>query len=120
MEAKFLELLAKVRKEAEDLKNTDNAKAFDTQHEKMKASGNSAAMMAEFKILREKNLSMDVLGKLVDEFKSVQTLLQAALAHKRSFLASAPPAAGGRRHKKKKTRRSKKRSSTRRVRRSGY
>jgi hypothetical protein len=112
MEATFLELLAKVRKEAEDLKNTDNAKAFDTQLEKMKASGNSAAMMAEFKSLREKNLSMDVLGKLVAEFKSVQTLLQAAYAHKQSLLASAPPAAGGRRHKKK-TRRSKKSRSTR-------
>ena len=95
MEATFLELLAKVRKEAEDLKNTDNEKAFDTQLEKMKASGNSAAMMAEFKSLREKNLSMDVLGKLVAEFKSVQTLLQAAYAHKQSLLASAPPAAGG-------------------------
>ena len=117
MEATFLELLAKVRKEAEDLKNTDTVKAFDAQIEKMKASGTAAEMMAEFKRLREKALSMDVLGKLVAEFKEVQALLQAAHAHKQSLPSASAPAAGGRRHKKK-TRRSKKirRSTRKRVR----
>jgi hypothetical protein len=104
MEATFLELLAKVREEARILKETTSKMAFDAQIDAMKASGATAAMQAEFKRLREKNLSMDVLGKLVTEFKEVQTELQAALAHKQSLPSASAPAAGGRRRKTRRRR----------------
>ena len=104
MEATFLELLAKVREEARILKETTSKMAFDAQIDVMKASGATAAMQAEFKRLREKNLSMDVLGKLVTEFKEVQTELQAALAHKQSLPSASAPAAGGRRRKTRRRR----------------
>ena len=114
MEATFLELLAKVREEARILKETTSKMAFDAQIEAMKASGATAAMQAEFKRLREKNLSMDVLGKLVTEFKEVQTELQAALAHKQSLPSASAPAAGGRRRKTRRRRSTRKTRARRR------
>ena len=117
MESAFLELIAKVREEARILKETTSKMAFDAQIEKMKAAGTAAEMMAEFKRLREKALSMDVLGKLVAEFKEVQKELQDAYAHKQSLPSASAPAAGGRRRKTRRRRSNRKtrRSTRKRV-----
>ena len=114
MEATFLELLAKVREEARILSETTSKMAFDAQIDAMKASGATAAMMTEFNRLPKKDLSMDVLGKLVTEFKEVQKELQDAYAHKQNLPSASAPAAGGRRRKTRRRRSTRKTRARRR------